>query len=48
MNLLLTANDINQKTLTRLSCFEGLALLALRLYLVPVFWMAGINFLKRS
>lgn len=29
--------------LEKLSYFEGLAPLALRLYLVPIFWMAGMN-----
>jgi uncharacterized membrane protein YphA (DoxX/SURF4 family) len=31
----------HQALFKHLQCFDGLALLALRLYLVPIFWMAG-------
>ena len=34
-------NRFHNALFNRLQCFDGLAPLALRLYLVPVFWMAG-------
>ena len=34
---------IHNNVFGRLKYLDGLALLALRLYLVPVFWMAGTN-----
>lgn len=34
-------NRVHDVIFQRLTCFEGLAPLAIRLYLVPIFWMAG-------
>jgi uncharacterized membrane protein YphA (DoxX/SURF4 family) len=38
-----TLFTVTQKYLTRLPHLDGIATLALRLFLVPVFWMAGIS-----
>ena len=44
MNSLITAyNNLHQQIFGRLGFIEGIAPLLLRLYLIPVFWMAGTH-----
>ncbi len=43
VQLLVATENIYQNVLEKLSYLEGLAPLTLRLYLVPIFWMAGTN-----
>lgn len=41
MSIIAQAHNLYQTTLKKLCALEGLPALALRLYLVPIFWMAG-------
>ena len=46
VQIMLAGETLYRTVLEKLSHFEGLAPLALRLYLVPIFWMAGTNKFK--
>lgn len=46
VQIMLAGEALYRTILEKLSYFEGLAPLALRLYLVPIFWMAGMNKFK--